>query len=153
LEDPVNQPVFKAFDQLGTPGAPSAPTSAGVVLPFIQPSTGVTGEIVNAICELRRHRQDCFPGTLFGDPTWDMLLQLYAAHLDSLRMSITRLTRSTALPATTVLRRLGLLEKGGLVVRAGDPFDARRVFVGLSPSGIEAMDRCFAASGLRVALL
>jgi DNA-binding MarR family transcriptional regulator len=68
-------------------------------------------------------------------------------------MSITRLTRSTALPATTVLRRLGLLEKEGLVTRAGDPFDARRVFVTLSPAGIEAMDRCFAASGLRVALL
>ena len=109
--------------------------------------------MVNAICELRRSRQASFPGTLLGDPTWDMLLQLYAAHLDMLRMSITRLTHSTALPATTVLRRLGLLEKGGLVVRAGDPFDARRVFVTLSPAGIEAMDRCFAKSGLRAALL
>lgn len=151
----MKQAALKPFNRWEADCASAADGSPNVVLPFAQPGPGnaVTGEIVRSICELRRNRNEAFPGKLFGDATWDMLLQLYAAHLDSLRVSITRLTRLCGVPATTVLRRLGTLEDRALITRTADPFDARRVYVALSPVGAEAMARCFTASGLAAALL
>ena len=139
--------AFGAFDDGGPRSATPAP--ATVISPFAQPgaAAGMTGAAVRRICELRRKRNEIFPGKLFGDPTWDMLLQLYAARLDMRRLSITRLTSLCGVPATTVLRRLGVLEKAGLVVRTDDPLDARRVHVALSFAGAEAMERSFAAAG------
>lgn len=139
----MNQPAFKAFEN-----ARPAAVPASVVVPFIQAAgpDGITGEVVREICELRRKREQSFPGKLFGDATWDILLQLYAAQLDAQRLSITRLTRISGIPATTVLRRLSVLESEGLLTRADDPFDARRVYVALTAAGMQAMDRCFAAS-------
>ena len=151
----MSQPAYKLRDEEGPLRAPAAPRSPNVVFAFTgKPGTeGITGEVVRGICELRRARQDVFPGNLFSDPTWDILLNLYAAHLDSHRLSITRLTRHCRVPATTVLRRLALLQDKGLVSRTADPFDARRIYVALAPSGVEAMERCFEVSGLGSALL
>jgi DNA-binding MarR family transcriptional regulator len=151
LEDQVNQAAVKAYN----PGANPSPAASNVVWPFGQFGSPrpISAEIVRRVFELRRTRQQSFPAKLFADPAWDMLLQLYAAHLESQRMSITRLTRTCAIPATTVLRRLATLTEAGLVTRTEDPFDSRRVYVALSFSGAEAMDRCFAASGLAAILL
>lgn len=151
----MNQVACKPVDFEPAASAPAARHDANVVWPFVQTGSvqGITSEIVRGICELRRKREDSFPANLFGDATWDILLQLYAARLESQRLSITRLTKLCGLPATTVLRRLGVLEEEGLVTRTGDPFDGRRIYVALSFAGSEAMERCFAASGLGAAFL
>ena len=150
----MNQAALKRVDPWGASPAPASKSSPEVVLPFVQSAdSGITGEIVRRVFELRRARDEALPGNLFGDATWDILLQLYSAHLDSQRISITRLTRLCGVPATTVLRRLARLEDRGLLTRTTDPFDARRVYVALSSAGAEAMERCFIASGLRAALL
>jgi hypothetical protein len=81
----------------------------------------VSGRLVHAICELRRSRQQFFPGKLLGDGMWDVLLRLYAAHLDQHRLSISRLTRETGIAATTVLRWLASLEQNGEHQRTVDP--------------------------------
>ena len=153
LEDIVNQAALKPIGQWGADCAQPSQSSPDVVVPFVQAGGGITGEIVRRVCELRRARDAALPGNLFGEATWDVLLQLYAAHVDSQRISITRLTRQCGVPATTVLRRLARLEDRGLLIRTNDPFDARRVYVALSSTGAEAMERCFIASGLRTALL
>jgi DNA-binding MarR family transcriptional regulator len=149
LEDEVNQPALNRIYAEGATDA-IAPASAGnVVWPFAKQGApdGITGDSVRLVCELRRKRMECFPQKLFGDPTWEILLQLYAAHLDGRQLSVTRLTRCSRVALTTVLRRLGVLENEGLVTRTDDAFDGRRVNVGLSFFGAEAMHRCFAASG------
>jgi DNA-binding MarR family transcriptional regulator len=155
LEERVSQPAIKLSEGEGAVRAPASAGSPNVVLAFAAKAEGeaITGEVVRGICELRRARQDAFPGKLFSDPSWDILLNLYAAHLDSQRLSITRLTRLCGVPPTTALRRLALLQDKRLITRTADPFDARRVYVGMSDSGAEAMDRCFAVSGLRSACL
>ena len=147
----MNQAAVQAF----APGANPAASASNVVWPFGQPGAPrpISAEIVRRVFELRRKRQESFPAKLFADPAWDMLLQLYAAHLESQRMSITRLTRTCGIPATTVLRRLATLTEAGLVTRTEDPFDSRRVYVALSFAGAEAMNSCFAASGLAAILL
>jgi DNA-binding MarR family transcriptional regulator len=155
LEDKVNQPALKAFDDEGLEAASAAEANAKVILPFARHAgpNGLTGDKVRLVCDLRRKRGEIFPGKLLGDPTWDILLQLYATHLDGGRMSISRLTRCARVALTTVLRRLTALEEQGLVTRTDDPFDGRRVFVALSFAGAEAMHRCFAVSGDRVQFL
>ena len=151
----MNQVAHRPMDFEPAASAPATRQNANVVWPFVQAGSvqGITSDIVRGICELRSKRADAFPAKLFGDATWDILLQLYAARLESQRLSITRLTKLCGLPATTVLRRLGVLEEEGLVTRAGDPFDGRRIYVALSFAGSEAMERCFAASGLGAAFL
>jgi DNA-binding MarR family transcriptional regulator len=151
----VNQVARRPMDFEPAASAPASRHEGNVVWPFVQAGSvqGITSEIVRGICELRRRRANAFPAKLFGDPTWDILLQLYAARLEAQRLSITRLTKLCGLPATTVLRRLGVLEEEGLVTRTGDPFDVRRIYVALSFAGSEAMERCFAASGLGAAFL
>ena len=147
----VNQAApLKALDD-GVGGVRSAPASANVILPFAKQAApnGLTGDKVRLVSNLRRKRQEILPGKLLGDPTWDILLQLYATHLDGGRMSISRLTRSARVALTTVLRRLAALEERGLVTRTNDPFDGRRVYVALSFAGAEAMDRCFSIAGDR----
>ena len=146
----MNQAALTTLDD-GFGGARSAAANANVILPFARQGApnGLTGDKVRRICNLRRKRHEVLPGKLLGDPTWDILLQLSATHLDGGRMSISRLTRSARVALTTVLRRLAALEECGLVTRTNDPFDGRRVYVALSFAGAEARDRCFSIAGDR----
>jgi DNA-binding MarR family transcriptional regulator len=59
----------------------------------------------------------------------------------------------SAVPATTALRWISILERQGLLMREADPGDARRVYVRLSPRGYEAMLEYFSASSRSVVLL
>ena len=108
---------------------------------------GVTPRLLKSICKLRKERQDFVPARLLADPAWDILLQLYAAHVEQHRISISRLTERTGLAGTTTLRWLGNLVSEDLVSRTDDPTDSRRVFVSLTPAGILAMNRYFARTG------
>jgi hypothetical protein len=135
----------------GDGGAGAGGQASSVAWPLAPPDTppGLSPQLIRMICDLRRTRQDFFPANLSGDAAWDILLQLYAAHLDQHRVSISELTRRTSIAATTVLRWLGALTEEGLVSRSGDPNDSRRVFVALAPPGATAMNRYFTTSGTR----
>ncbi len=112
-----------------------------------------TGRLIELMCEVRRDRQEFFPGPLSSDACWDILLQLYRAHLDQHRLNISRLTRHARLPGTTVLRSLDTLCFAGLAIRSNDRLDRRRINIELSSAGIAAMNRFFMKSGTRVVLL
>ena len=93
----------------------------------------------------RRKRAAIFGSPdLFGEPAWDILLDLYIAHADKKPVSVSSACIGSAAPPTTGLRWLGVLAQHGLVVREHDPDDQRRVLVRLSDRGLEAMDQYFA---------
>lgn len=94
-----------------------------------------------AIYRNRRLRDDVFgaDGT-FGEPAWDLLLDLYVATHDRKQVSVTAACAASAVPVTTALRWLGQLERQGLVVRLADPTDRRRMLVSLTPRAIELME-------------
>ena len=117
------------------------------------PQPPMTSRLIHMLCETRRERSKFLPAKLLGEPGWDILLHLYAAHLDGKRVSITRLTRYSGIAATTVLRWLKILGDEGLLQRSEDPFDMRRVFVSLTRSGEEALGRYFADTGTRAIIL
>ena len=90
----------------------------------------------------RRKRNDIFDDpTLFGEPAWDILLDLFIAAKEGKRLPVTSACIGAAVPSTTALRWLTVLEERGYVVRELDKADARRIFVRLSAEGYEKMVR------------
>ncbi|MFM5908231.1 MAG: MarR family transcriptional regulator [Novosphingobium sp.] len=92
----------------------------------------------------RRLRAQFFEGMdLFGEPGWDLLLDLFIAAIEGKSVPVTSACIGAAVPTTTALRWLSILETRGLVVRRADGNDARRVFVELTPRACEAMQAYF----------
>lgn len=91
----------------------------------------------------RRLREEYFASDIFADPAWDMMLDLYAARLERLRVSVSSLCIAAAVPATTALRWIRTLTESGLFERREDPHDGRRIFVALSDQATQAMHRYF----------
>ena len=102
----------------------------------------------------RRLRNRPFPEVLFEDPAWDMLLDLYAAHLERAQVSVSSLCIAAAVAPSTALRWIGRMTEDGLFVREPDPFDRRRAFMALSEAALDRMNRYFATlaqNGLAIA--
>jgi anthranilate/para-aminobenzoate synthase component I len=102
----------------------------------------------------RRLRSRPFPDVLFEDPAWDMLLDLYAAHLERAQVSVSSLCIASAVPPSTALRWISKMTEDGLFVREPDPFDRRRAFMALSEAVLDRMNRYFATlaqNGLTIA--
>ena len=97
----------------------------------------------------RRRRATIFGNSeLFGEPAWDILLDLYIAHAEKKPVSVSSACIGSAAPPTTGLRWLGVLAEHDLVMREHDPEDQRRVLVRLTERGLTAMDVFFASAGL-----
>ena len=95
---------------------------------------------------LRRKRSAIFGNPdLFGEPAWDILLDLFIAHGEGKPVSVSSACIGSAAPATTGLRWLGVLADEGLILREPDPEDHRRVMVRLTSGGLAAMERYFDA--------
>ncbi len=100
---------------------------------------------IRAAIRARRMRDQFFAGDLFADPAWDMLLDLFAAHLEHVRVSVSSLCIAASVPATTALRWITTMREAGLFERHDDPFDRRRAYVGLSETAVMGMRRYCAA--------
>ena len=99
---------------------------------------------IQRILKLRRSRQEIFGDPLFGEPAWDMLLELYSANLQGRQESVSSLCIASGVPSTTALRWINTLEEEEWIERQADPSDGRRSFLSLTPKGLAAMDRFFA---------
>ncbi len=96
------------------------------------------------IYEERQRRVKYFAADLFGEPGWDILLDLYVAEKQNLDVSVTSACIGANVPATTALRWLQLLEDRGLLERKNDDRDQRRIFIRLSRRGYSGMTAYFA---------
>lgn len=107
-------------------------------------TTHVAAADVRKAIRARRLRDSLFAEGLFEDPAWDILLDLYAAELETAQVSVSSLCIAAAVPATTALRWIGRMTDTGLLDRRPDPFDRRRAYVVLTRSAREKMDGYFA---------
>ena len=111
-------------------------------------------ELARQTYEDRRRRNKIFQSDeLFGEAAWDILLDLFIAAKERRRVSVTSACIGSAVPSTTALRWISILERQGLLAREADPGDARRVYVTLSPRGYEAMLEYFSSASRSVVLL
>lgn len=90
-----------------------------------------------AIHDARQGRGKFFPGELFADPAWDIMLGLYCAHGRGEKITITSLGESLGLAQTTSLRWVKELANAGFIERVRDPRHRRRIFVALTASAHE----------------
>jgi hypothetical protein len=118
----------------------------GIDMPRARSSAPVTARDIRDMLRLRRLRDQFFPGEMFADPAWDMLLDLMAARLSGQRVSVSSLCIAAAVPATTALRWIRALTDNGLFLRQADPADGRRVFIALSEKAADAMTNFFTAA-------
>jgi len=100
----------------------------------------------------RRRRAKYFDEDLFGEPSWDILLDLYIASREGRRVPTTSACIGANVPPTTALRWLRMIEAKGLVERESDGRDGRRTFVGLSRKGLAAMDGFLGSTRARMLL-
>lgn len=85
--------------------------------------------------------------SLFGEPAWDMLLDLYIARASGADLQVSSVCIEAGTPSTTVLRWIARLEREGLVYRTADRGDGRRRYVRLTDEGVLLMNRLLAAIG------
>jgi hypothetical protein len=112
--------------------------------PRLPRSTATHLALARRAYALRRKRTAIFGNPdLFGEPAWDILIDLFIAHAEGKPVSVSSACIGSAAPATTGLRWLGVLAEEGLVVREGDAADQRRVLVRLTAAGLAAMERFF----------
>lgn len=108
-----------------------------------QPSSGDEAALLLAkeIYRFRRKRNEFFASTLFADPSWDILLELYVLRREGRKASVKSVCIASGVPPTTALRWIGMLVKEGLLERNNDQVDQRVRWITLSNTGFEAMHK------------
>lgn len=89
--------------------------------------------------EARKIRDKIFPKSLFGEASWDMLLDLYINHLKGKKVSIKAACIASKVPNTTALRYIKALEDNNLISRYKDNQDSRITILQLTEQSIELM--------------
>jgi DNA-binding MarR family transcriptional regulator len=138
VHDHVRQLRRKMDDLVDLVTSPEPPTNLDI------PSTEIRW-FIRTILKLRASRRDMFGADLFGEASWDMLLELYDAEFSGRRVSVSSLCLASGVAQTTALRWVHVLEREGQIRRAPDGRDGRRCFVELTDQARAALDRIFAA--------
>lgn len=143
----LNEEVARIADVLARLSRPQGPITPRDSVADVRPSFAARVEAPIAIdptelrqvIRARRLRDKQFGKGLFEDPAWDMMLDLFAAHLERADVSVSSLCIAAAVPPTTALRWIGRMSDAGLFERRADPFDRRRAFMGLSKTALDGM--------------
>lgn len=123
-------PLSAPVQRISAPG-PSAPNAASTIdLSGISPRDW-------AIYLLAMRRLRDLPGSarLFGDPAWDILLEVYVAQGDGKPLNVSSASAAGALPMATGIRWLRVLAHEGLLQRTADVNDRRVSWVTLTAKG------------------
>jgi DNA-binding MarR family transcriptional regulator len=96
----------------------------------------------------RRARDEIFTNPkLFGEPAWDMLVDLFIAHEEGVRVSVSSLCIASCVPESTALRWIGVLETSDLVRRTPDATDSRRIYLTLTEKAVAQVRSYFEQHG------
>jgi len=91
------------------------------------------------ILDVRKRRETVFGDDLFGEPAWDLMLDLFVQHVERQKTSSTSAAIAARVPPTTALRYLNSLVRKGLVMRHVSDHDLRVQYVALSDYGYREM--------------
>lgn len=103
-------------------------------------------EEARRLYRLRRMRDQAFGPGLFGEPAWDLLLDLYIAASEPRPVSVIATSIAASVAADDV-RWLDLLEEHGLVERVNAKGEMSRAIVTLSATAFDRMTRLLQEHG------
>lgn len=104
--------------------------------------------LANAQAAVRRRllrRQLVGADELFGEPAWEMLLDLFIHEREGKPLSISSLCMVAGIPMSSALRLVQRMSNAGLMCRMPDPHDGRRSFMRLDPSLAHRLSAYFEA--------
>ena len=81
---------------------------------------------------VRRRRSKAFKRVRLGEPSWDMILDLYIADREGRRIDVSGLCLASGIAPTTALRYVDLLVGEELIAKSSDALDGRRWFVAMT---------------------
>lgn len=98
----------------------------------------------------RRQRGAHFENNqIFGEPAWDILLDLYIHQARNELVSMKSAIVGSGASMSTAVRWLEVLDKEGLIFFEYDPSDAMRGLLRLTPEGYESITRYLEAIAAR----
>lgn len=100
--------------------------------------------LATTLRDARSLRAEIFPGVPFGNPNWDVMLDLFIQEMNGFRTSLDHLALTGDLPAPTVYESVAELDRLGLIDRAPDHFDNRVAWLSLTVTGRQGMFDLFA---------
>jgi hypothetical protein len=95
--------------------------------------------VAKALIALQGGRRSAPLPSLFADPAWDMLLDLFVAKAEERPVSISSVSIASGVPASTAYRWIEALLDRDAVRRRPDPLDRRRVYIEITELAFEAM--------------
>ena len=114
--------------------------------PFLVHKGPNLGRLARTMYLERARRAAFFPAGMFGEPSWDILLDLFVASRENELRSVKEVCIASHAADATALRHVDTLIEAGLVIRTRDTRDNRRKFLSLSPEGYRRMSRYLAAA-------
>ncbi len=141
----IQSSISMLMEKLGVSTKDQGPSEDDMASSMTNPNA-IHPSALKAIIKARRNRQKYFEGDLFSDPSWDILLELTAAHIENRQESVTSVAISASVPASTAIRKIRELAERDLVRRWTDPNDARRIFVALTDDAAKRMLAVLAAA-------
>lgn len=91
--------------------------------------------VARLIYDGRMKRRKFLPNSIFGEPGWDMLLDLFMQDVGGKRVATQSLCIASQVPLSTALRHISTLEAEGLVSRHTSKADKRVTFIQLTDAG------------------
>lgn len=112
-----------------------------------EPSLDVanTVSVLRRIIRERRVRERFFKEARFGEPAWDIILDLTLAWFEGKTVAVSSLCIASGVPMSTAMRWINEMIEVGLIDRWIDPTDGRRNLMQVSPNTRDAMLRYLAA--------
>lgn len=97
-------------------------------------------QVAERLSGLRKSRYAFLPREIFGEPSWDILLDLFIAALKGEDRLVKQLCLAAQVPSTTALRYISKLEECGVIRRISDKVDRRRIYISLTKYGFNSMN-------------
>ncbi|WP_447766144.1 JAB domain-containing protein [Sphingopyxis panaciterrae] len=118
--------------------SPSASASFTLRSPSSRSPEDKTGDVLEnaeTLVHRRLLRQQLIGSPeLFGDPAWEMLVDLFIHECKGKDLSITSLCVAVSIPMSSALRLAQKLCDAGILRRVPDPIDGRRSIIKLEPA-------------------
>jgi hypothetical protein len=142
--------LFKLADALDDNWSPEGVQSSYRWLTMagkIERSSLRLAQVATSMRAVARRRTRHLSGEWFGEPAWEMLLELFIQFAGGARVSTKSLAIASGAPDTTALRIMDRLEAAALITRSPSQMDKRVTLVSLTQKGVVAVGSVLMEAG------